>query len=553
MPTISIKKSDLARLVGRSIEDEELIKLLEGLKADVKELSDEEIIIEVTSDRPDMFSSEGVARSLKGLLEIEVGPPIYEVYDAKKGYDVFVDPSVNAVRPYIACAAVIGCELGDEGFRQIIQLQEVLHRTHGRGRRKFAIGLHNLDVVKPPITYIAKRFDDFSFKPLDSDREMSGREVLELHSKGVEYGWIIKDKGLAPLLIDSNENILSMPPIINSDLTKVTPETKNLLIDVTGIDLKAVEMALTILTTNLAERGGKIIKFVVHYGDKALVEPPLSYKSLTVNREELVKITGLNEPIDVIAKCLKKMRLGVTIKGDVLEVFVPPYRVDVISAVDVAEDYAMGYGYDKIEPIIPPITTQGAELKITAFTRLCRELMIGYGFHEVVSYMFSSDKKLDDAGIRDKRVKVLRPVSSDYTCLRTSLIPSLLSFLSENTHVEYPQKIFEVGDVILIDDKVDVKAISDRRLAALHADYKVGYEDIQAVLYSFMRLLNVRFEVEPHDMELMIKGRCGKVKVRNIDIGFLGEINPEVLLKFGLQVPVAAFEISISKIMQLME
>ena len=553
MPTIIMRKSDLARLVGRNIEDEELIKLLEGLKADVKGLSDEEIIIEVTSDRPDMFSSEGVARSLKGLLEIEMGPPIYEVYDAKEGYDIFVDPSVNAVRPYIACAAVVGCELGDEGFRQIIQLQEVLHKTHGRGRRKFAIGLHNLDVIKPPIMYIAKKFDDFSFKPLDSDREMSGHEILELHSKGIEYGWIIKDKGIAPLLIDSNENILSMPPIINSDLTKVTPETKNLLIDVTGTDLRAVEMALTILATNLAERGGKIIKFVVHYGDKTLVEPPLSYKLLMVSREELVKITGLDEPIDVIVKCLKKMRLGATIKGDVLEVFVPPYRVDVISAVDVAEDYAMGYGYDKIEPIIPPITTQGAELKITAFTRLCRELMIGYGFHEVVSYMFSSDKKLDDAGIRDKRVKVLRPVSSDYTCLRTSLIPSLLSFLSENTHVEYPQKIFEVGDVILIDDRVDVKAISDRRLAALHADYKVGYEDIQAVLYSFMRLLNVRFEVEPHDMELMIKGRCGKVKVRNIDIGFLGEINPEVLLKFGLQVPVAAFEISISKIMQLME
>lgn len=550
MPTISISKRDLFKLVGiREISDNELVEALEAIKVEVKVLGSDEAVLEVTSDRPDMFSSEGIARSLKGLFEVELGVPKYPITEFTEGFVVEVDGIVERVRPFVACAAVVNCNLGEEGLRQLIQLQETLHKTHGRNRRKFAIGLHNLDVVRTPIVYTAKSLDSFSFVPLEGDKEMSGKEIIELHPKGIEYGWLIKDLGLAPLLIDSNGNVLSMPPIINSDLTKVTSSTKNLLIDVTGMDLRAVRSALATLTANLAERGGKILKFVIQEGPSIKrVEPITECKMVTVSHSRLVEITGIDEPIDEVVRCLRRARMDAIVKGSVLDVLIPFYRIDIMGDVDIAEDFAIGYGYNRITPEIPPVTTKGCELGLVTFARLCRELMIGYGFQEVMTYMFISDRKLDDSCSYEKRVRVVKPISSDYTSLRTSLIPSLLDFLSENTHVEYPQKIFEVGDVVLINEIFDVKCFYDRRLAAVHIDYKVGYEDIQAILYSLLRILNLKFEVKSDKREQMIEGRCGSISVNGEVVGFIGEIKPDVLLKFGLQAPVAAFEISLSKI-----
>jgi len=550
MPTISVSRKDLLELVGeRDLNDEKLTEALEMVKAEVKAFGPDEITLEVTADRADMFSAEGIARSLKGFLEVEIGAPKYPVRGADEDFVVKVDESVKGVRPFVACAAVLGCSLGEEGLRQLIQLQEVLHKTHGRNRKKFAIGLHNLDVVKAPIVYTAKRFDEFSFMPLEGDREMSGLEIVEKHPKGIEYGWIIKDKGLAPLLIDANNNILSMPPIINSDLTKVSARTKNLFIDVTGTDLKAVEDALAILAANLAERGGEIVKFEVQEGPSAKrVEPKTDCKVMTVSYDKLVEITGIEVPLSEVVKCLMKSRLDVVVRGKSLDVMIPFYRVDVMDDVDVAEDFAIGYGYNRIVPEVPMVTTRGQELELVSFSRLCRELMIGYGFQEVLNYMFTSDRKLDDACMYERRVRVAKPVSSDYTCLRTSLIPLLLDFLSENTHVEYPQKVFEVGDVVLVDESLDERSLHDKRLAALYADYKAGYEDIQAVLYSLLRVLNVRFEVKRDSRGLMIEGRCASVIINGEGVGLIGEVKPEVLLRFGLQTPVAAFEISLSKL-----
>jgi len=550
MPTISVSKRDLLELVGkRRLSDEELAEALEMVKAEVKAFSPDEITLEVTADRADMFSAEGIARSLKGFLEVEVGAPKYPVREGEEDFVVRVDESVKGVRPFVACAAVLGCSLGEEGLRQLIQLQEVLHKTHGRNRRKFAIGLHNFDVVKAPIVYTAKRFDEFSFKPLEEDREMSGREIIERHPKGIEYGWIIKDKGLAPLLIDANNNVLSMPPIINSDLTKVGARTKNLFIDVTGTDLKAVEDALAILVANLAERGGEIVKFEVREGPHAKrMEPRTGQRVMTVSYNRLIEVTGIKVPLSEVVRCMMKSRLDVAVRGEDLDVGVPFYRVDVIDDVDIAEDFAIGYGYNRIAPEVPSVATRGRELELVSFSRLCRELMIGYGFQEVLNYMFTSDKKLDDACMYEKRVRVAKPVSSDYTCLRTSLIPPLLDFLSDNTHVEYPQKIFEVGDVVLVDEDLDERSLHDRRLAALYADYKAGYEDVQAVLYSLLRVLNVKFEVRRDRRGFMIEGRCASVLIGGEVVGLIGEIRPEVLLRFKLQTPVAAFEISLSKL-----
>jgi phenylalanyl-tRNA synthetase beta chain len=550
MPTVSISKRDLLKLVGkRDLSDEELAEALEMVKAEVKALGSDEIMLEVTADRADMFSVEGIARSLKGFLEVELGAPKYPVKGAEEDFVVVVDESVREVRPFVACAAVLGCPLGEEGLRQLIQLQEVLHKTHGRNRKKFAIGLHNLDVVKAPIVYTAKRFDEFSFTPLEGDRKMSGREIVERHPKGVEYGWIVKDKGLAPLLIDANGNILSMPPIINSDLTRVSARTKNLFIDVTGTDLKAVEDALAILVANLAERGGQIVEFEVREGlNNKRIEPRTDYKIMTVSYGRLIEVTGIKVPLSEVVRCLMKSRLDVVTRGEDLDVLVPFYRIDVMDDVDVAEDFAIGFGYNRIVPEVPPVTTRGQELELVSFSRLCRELMVGYGFQEVLNYMFTSDKKLDDACVYERRVRVAKPVSFDYTCLRTSLIPPLLDLLSKNTHVEYPQKVFEIGDVVLVDERFDEKSLYDKRMAALYADYEAGYEDIQAVLYSLLRILNVRFGVKKGDKDVMIKGRCALVLINGEVAGLIGEVRPEVLLRFGLQTPVAAFEISLSKL-----
>ncbi len=552
MPVIDVARWDLERLVGRMLEDSEVEKYLPMLKCEIEELDDTVISYEATHDRPDLFSAEGLARALRGLLGIEVGLREYRV--KKTGIDLYArGPSY---RPYIVAAVVEGLELDGEAVRQLMNLQEKLHTTYCRNRRKASIGLYDLDKVTPPLKYIHVDPDSVSFVPLEETREMSLKEILERTEKGRLYAHLIKSYDTYPLLVDSKGTVLSMPPIINSEDTKVTEDTRRVIIDVTGVDLDAIIDVLNIVTTNTAERGeGAAIGLVnVRYGGDVIVTPRLKPSKISFDPSLLEKLVGIRLGKEEIVNLLEKMRFKAEVSGDKVEIWVPPYRVDILHPVDVAEDIAMAYGYENIGFETLPPTGVGRIDPIERFSRRIRDLMIGLQFQEVANYMMSNPKTLVEM-MRLKDIKVVEvenPKMEKYTALRNWLLPGLLEVLSYNKHLGYPLRIFEIGDIAIVDEREDVGVRIERHLCAAVYSENVTLTDIMVYVKALLKSLGLKYEVVEHSHPSFIEGRCGRILVGGEELGLVGELHPEVIVKFDLEAPVAAFELDLGSILRQM-
>ena len=271
MPILTVKKERFWRLLGKRLNDEQLVSLLHDLALDVEEVSEEYFRVEYAPNRPDYSSPIGLARAAKGLLGLEVGAPRYELQPSKTYIDV--DPRLKDVRPYVVSAIVRGIRLDADQLEEIIAMQEDLHWILGRDRRKVAIGLHSLDAVKPPFHYVAARGDEVKFTPLGYWREMTLEEILERHEKGIQYSHIVKGKPYYPLIVDSRYEVLSFPPIINSTLTELSEETENLFIEITGTDLDSMNKTLNILTTAFSDMGGRVERVEVRYDGERMETP----------------------------------------------------------------------------------------------------------------------------------------------------------------------------------------------------------------------------------------------------------------------------------------
>lgn len=552
MPTVTINLNDLNSLLGRELALGEFRETVFPLKCgQVESVIGSEITLEVSHDRPDLFSVEGIARELRGILGIETGLPRYEL--GESGFKVLVDRSVAPIRPFISCAVVRGAKLSEEAIVQAMQLQEKLHLAHGRRRRKVSIGIHDVREIAEEIHYSAKRPDEIRFVPLGEDREMDGEEILELTPKGKEYGHIIRGFPGYPLLYDGEGKVLSMPPIINGTVTRVTERTKDVLIDVTGTDKEAVDCIAKIMATSLCERGGRLEAVEIIEPNGAFIGPDLSPLEMSLDVGMASKLLGLELSAESISQYLMRMRYGATPRGDKVAVLAPPYRVDILHPVDLVEDVAIGIGYGKLEPELPPVPTKGRELPLSFISRKVRDVMIGFGFQEVVSYMMTSKAILfDRMGLGEEEVvEVGNPLTAEYSVLRNWLLPSLLNFLSHNRHVAYPQRVFECGDVVSVDMAEPTRTKATRKLAAVICDFRASYEDAQAVVYSILRNMGLgQPEARGAQHPSFIRGRAAEVFVAGGPFGILGEIHPKVLNDFGLEYPASAFELDVSKIIE---
>ncbi len=549
MPTLTLNLRYLFSLVGRELSDSELSELLEKSKMSLERIEGDEIEVEVTTDRLDLLSEEGIARHFKGLLGIEEGIPKYEVFQSD--VEGIVEESVMSVRPGFALGIVLGVHLGEEGLLSLMHLQEKIHQTWGRERRKVSIGVHDFDKLEPPITYAGERPEDIRFVPLGESEIMNAREIINRHEKGIAYGHIIADKPLFPVLRDRRGEVLSLPPIINSEMTRVTSETRNLLIDVTGTSQREVEQALIVVATALAEKGGKIGTVKLKGAKGEFVTPDLTPKVMSLEAEYFRAKTGLNLSPQEIANLLRKSRLDAVAKQEVVEALIPPYRVDFLHPIDLVEEALIAYGYNKLGWEIPNVMTIGRVHPKEKFSKKVRLLMVGLGYQEILSYVMTSEKELFDKVLRPKKpiVKVANPVSKAFAVLRDSLMPGLLSFLSNNVHASYPQLVFEVGDVVVVDESQETKTRNERRVAAALADDVVSFERIQAHLDALLRNLGVKYGLERFEHPTLIKGRSAKVlyelKSGTIEAGYIGEVRPEVLEVLGLRCPVGVFEVNL--------
>ncbi|NLD56759.1 MAG: phenylalanine--tRNA ligase subunit beta [Methanomicrobiales archaeon] len=503
--------------------------------SDIERMEEDHADVEFFPDRPDLFSPEGAARAMRGYLGIETGLPSYPVKPS--GISFTVDPQLAKIRPVLGAAVIRGVEFDDESIQSIMSLQEALHWAVGRGRSKVAIGIHDMDTVKPPFHYIASRRSR-GFVPLDFTEKMTMDEILEKHPKGRDYAKIVKDFPLFPLIVDDDDHVLSFPPIINGERTRVTIDTKNILLDTTGTDERAVSVAVNIICTAMAEAGATIES--VEIG--GVQTPTLAPSERTVSVSECARLLGISLTPATMAGLLQKMRFGAEPAGaDAVKVQVPCYRADIMHDWDIFEDVAIAYGYDRIIAAPPATFTVGKPNAVQVNASLAREAFSGLGYLEVMPFTLTCEDVLYKKMQREERSGVLRvmhPITIENTVVRTELLPLLLEFLTINRHRELPQRLFAVGDVVL-------DCITHQQAAGVSthpdADFSEAYATADAVLHE----LSIDYVVKESSDPAFIDGRRGDIIVAGKKVGVFGEVHPAVLGAFELEHPVAAFEIDL--------
>ncbi|MEF8836060.1 MAG: phenylalanine--tRNA ligase subunit beta [Candidatus Thermoplasmatota archaeon] len=534
MPVISVNSDELLDLT-RS-DQVTLLDVLPKIGIEIEKIEGEEWELEVDPNRCDLLSVEGIGRAVRGFLGEETGLSNYETSSSEVVTNV--ELSVQDVRPYIVTALIKDLDLSTSILESMMDLQEKLHLTIGRNRSKVAIGVHDLEPIEPPLTYKAVKPEEISFLPLEKSIEMNLQEILERHDKGKDFAQILEGKERYPIILDSKDDVLSFPPVINGQMTQVTPETDSLFIDMTGTDMRALEQTLNILCTMFAERDAEIYTTEVKYGNRSITYPDFIPEEKEVSPSECRKILGFDIENEEIVDILDRMRYSAKEKEDNIEVKIPPYRHDILHPWDIIEDIAIGFDYDNFDGTLPEKVTIGESLDDSDLRETMTELLNGFGFNEAMNYILSSpEKEFEDMDIvkEEEIPRVENPVSEGSVSLRRWILPGLLNNLKENKTQGLPRKLFEIGDIVAPDQQ-------KTKVAGVIQSSKAGFTEMKSILDGLLTNLGFEMTVEAKKHSSFIEGRCASVFVEEKEIGYFGEISPRVLENFELENPVVGFE-----------
>jgi phenylalanyl-tRNA synthetase beta chain len=548
MPTIKYNKKTILELLGRKISDEQLANRISFLGTGFEGINADEIEVEIFPNRPDLLSEQGMARALSSFMDIRSG---FKKYDVRKsGVKVIVDKSVKNIRPYTACAIVKGLKLTDERIKEIIQIQEKLHVTYGRNRKKAAIGVYPLEHIKPPIFYKALHPEEIRFKPLDLNKDLTGSQILAIHPTGREYGYLLEGKDKYPIFIDSKQNIMSMPPIINSNTVgKISLTTRDVFIECSGFEFDYLHTCLNMIVTALADMGGQIYGVDVIYPEKKYFTPDLSGKEMKLDIDYVNKILGVELKESDVKKFLARMGHDYRNK----KVLVPNYRADILHPIDLIEDIAIAYGYENFRGTLSDFSATAQEKPVEVFKNNLRSILIGLGLIEVKNYhLTNKDAQSKLMNYNIDVVELENSVTQDYNVLRAWITPSLMETLKYNKHYDYPQNIFEIGTVFKLDDGYDTGIHEGDRLGILLCGNDANFTKIKQVLDVLAEALNVKYDLTDTEHGSFIKGRVGRVLVNNAKVAYIGELHPQVLSNWTIEMPVAVLEINVTELFRTM-
>lgn len=581
MPTISVKRDSLFAALGKTYTDDEFQDLCFefGLELDevttekqmlIKEQGDqagtgvsEEILyrIDIPANRYDLLCLEGLVEGLLVFLG-KKDPPQFKVTKYEDSHSLHLTPATAQIRPYAVAAILKGVAFTKESYDSFIDLQDKLHQNIARKRTLVAIGTHDLDTICGPFVYDALPPDQIKFKALNQQVEMTAPQLMELYSSHAQlkqYLGIIRDSPVYPIIKDKNGVVLSMPPIINGDHSKITLNTKNVFIECTATDLTKAIVVLDTMVTMFSKYCAEpyTVETCKVYAPDGTYElyPKLSYREEVIDIEKANNYIGISEAGDKLASLLTRMCLTARRDAGELRVRVPPTRHDVIHACDLYEDIAIAYGYNRIERRSGAVSTAGAQEPRNKLTEQLRQECAHAGYTETLTFTLCSREdiatklgyKIEDI----PAVHISNPKTLEFQVVRTLLLPGLLKTLAANKKMPLPLKLFEIGDVVLQDKSAETGALNERRLCAVHCGRAAGFQFVHGLLDRVMALLRLPWHpdrgyyLRQCEDSAYFPGRCAEVILRGRPIGRIGVLHPSVLAAFDLTNPCSALEITI--------
>ena len=550
MTILTLNRKQLEEKIGKiTPEIEDRITMF---GTPVETSTEDEISVEIFPNRPDLLSLQGLSRSLIQFLK-KPGIKKYKINPPQEDFKITIDKSVKQVRPFTVCAIIKNIKLDGNKIKELIEIQEKLHGSYGRNRKKLTVGIYPLEQIKLPITFLALPPEKIKFQPLEFPKEINGRQILSQHPTGREYADLLKDAEVFPIFKDANDEILSMPPIINSEKTgKVNENTKDIFIECSGFHPKYLQKTLNMIVTAIAEMDGDIYQMEIIDKPKS-ISPNLEPEKLEFNPETINKTLGLNLSEKQIKNNLEKMGIGYLKQGKNHFALIPSYRTDILHEIDLSEEVAIAYGYENFNPEIPQISTIGEEDKLSILKRKIAEILTGQGIQEISTFHISTkETQFKKIGIKEFQSKMIELIDSktENNILRNSLLANSIKILSENLDASYPQKIFEIGKVFCHEDDCKAKTeIKESENLSISFSYeKANFTELKQILDYMMRMLDLQYQIKETENPSFINGRCGKIIINNKQVGIIGEITPLIIKNNKIKMPVASLEIDIQEL-----
>ncbi|KAK6627846.1 hypothetical protein RUM44_010325 [Polyplax serrata] len=587
MPTINIKRDKLFETLGRKYTDDEFAELCFQFGLELDEITSEkqmilkeqgssqgaqtaseEIIyrIDIPANRYDLLCLEGLTRGLM-VFQGQIKPPVY-IPSEKIEESITVLPNTKLIRPYIVSAILRGVEFNKDTYNSFIDLQDKLHHNICRKRTLVAIGTHDLDTIKGPFVYDAKPSNEIKFVPLNQNKEYTATELMDFyanHAQLKQYLGIIKSSPVYPVITDSNGIVLSLPPIINGDHSKITLNTKNVFIEATATDLKKAEVVIDTIVSMFSQYCAKKFSYErveINYPDHKDVQPKMETKKISIDSNKVNLIAGIQESQDEIIKLLSKMGLTINTgkkkNSPKMAVTVPPTRHDILHEIDIIEDVAIAYGYNNIKKTFPKTATIAQEFSLNKLTDHLREEVGRCGFTEALTFSLCAtddiSTKLGKKITSIPAIHISNPKALEFQVCRTELLPCILKTIASNKQMPLPIKIFEVSDVVLADPKAEVGAKNERHLCAVFCNKTSGFEIIHGLLDRLMIALAVErdfkksdkgYYLKAHDDPTYFPKRCAHIFYNGNVIGKMGILHPQIVKEFDLNMPCSALEINI--------
>ena len=595
MPTIVVNRNALFKAIGRTFTDEEFdnlcfefgielddvtseqeMKKNEQNKEDINLSTEDLYKIEVAANRYDLLCLEGLALALRIFLEKQKMPDIKPINVLPENErQLIVYDSVNDVRPIGLCAILRDINFTDEMLKSFMDLQDKLHSNICRGRKLVSMGTHDLDTVKGPFTYRALEPEHIHFVPLNREEEVNGDGLMTLLKDDPKLGKyldLLKGKKKYPVMMDSNGIIMSLPPIINSQHTKMTLNTHNVLLDITGTDLTKCEIVLNTLIAMFSVYCKnpftvEEIKVINEKTGESKIYPDLTPRKFKVDVKYLQTITGIYDIIpEKIIQLLEKMELKAKIiNPQEIEVSAPITRSDILHPCDIAEDLAISYGYNNIKKQLTQTKTHGMQQPYNKLTDLFRDEMAMGGYTEFLTMALLSKEDMFTNLLSeekdDKTVEISYSKTKEFQYMRSSLIPGILKSIEGNKANALPFKIFEISDVVEINEESEVGAVNRRKLCFAYTNTSSAMEIIQGMVDLLMKKIGLCFNSDNVEKKYTIKKSENKIFFEdrqaeifildNIKIGIYGIIHPKVLKNFGIKNPVTLCDIDLQLIMDL--
>jgi len=539
MPVVELSYTRLQKLIGK-VTKKQILDSLPFLGLDIESENKDLVRIEYSPNRPDYSTDFGIALGLQGLLGIKKGAIKLNVKKSNK-YAISVKSEVSKIRPFVTGIVATNGKIDDKTIKQFMTMQEDLHFGIGRKRKKSSIGIHDLDTISFPLIYTTVN-SNHKFIPLNSEKELSISEILKNTDVGKDYGSILGNSPKVPIILDVNQKTVSFPPIINAAVTTITTKTKNLFVEVTGINKADVEDMLSVVATILQSAGFTLESVQISGANNS--SPKLEQKKISVNYSLINQTLGLNLNTSKIISSLKKSRLDATIKGKNIICVIPAYRFDIFGPMDLVEEVALGYGIQNFEPTLSPSQTLGQKHPISINLQSISSIMTGLGYMEALNSSLTSKRILYDNTKRDssKILSILDSKSLEHTILRDSLLPELIDSLAKNIHESYPQKLFEIGTIFNKTSSVT----EETHLCATSSHKDANFSEMKSVLQSIIQsIFGKTCETKTTTYPTFEKGHVANIIVDGKVIGIIGEISKSTKDNFKLREQIVSFEVKL--------